>query len=86
MKINRTPPKRWFPKTGDLVMIPYEGTDTVGFRGLRPRASYGVVVGEDDSDFPGVWWNIFTGGNILTLHIHVIQPLVDLHGKWLKAM
>lgn len=86
MMITQTQPKRWFPKTGDLVLIPYEGTDRPVLQRLRPRASYGVVVGQDARDFPGVWWHIFTGGNVITLHIHVIQPLLDLQGKWLKVM
>ena len=76
--------QRWFPKTGDLVAIPYEGSDQIGLTGVRPRASYGVVVGEDARDFPGVWWRIFTEGKLTTLHIHVIEPLLDLQGKWLK--
>ena len=86
MKTTRQPPKRWFPKTGDLVLIPYEGSDRPLLGGARPRASYGVVVGEDSRDFPGVWWFIFTEGTLITLHIHVIQPLLDLQGKWLKVM
>ena len=78
--------QRWFPKTGDLVSVPYEGSEQMGLRGIRPRASYGVIVGRAESDFPGVWWNVFTEGRMLVLHLHVIQPLLDLQGKWLKVI
>ena len=78
--------KRWFPKIGDLVAIPYDGVDTVIKHGVRPRASYGVVIGEDkDSDFGGVWWKIYAEGKLTIQHLHDVQPLLDIQGKWLKV-
>lgn len=76
--------KRWFPRAGDLVAVPYEGNESVT-PGVRPRASYGVVIGEPEkSDFPGVWWNVFAEGDLHCLHIHLIKPIMDLKGKWIS--
>ena len=73
---------RWFPKEGDLVSLPPEER---ALPGLRPRCSYGIVVREADSDFPGVWWKIYYSGRIEDVHIHVIRPLWDAKGRWLQA-
>ena len=74
--------KRWFPKVGDLVAVPYEGEVVPGVIG---RCSYGLVLYESDSDFKGVWWTIFYNGKRESLHIHVIKPIMDLHGTWLQV-
>ena len=74
-------PKRWFPKEGDLVAVPPK---TAEIPGLRPRCIYGIIIREADSDFSGVWWNVYYAGGMEAMHIHSIRPLVDSKGQWLQ--
>ena len=74
--------KRWFPKVGDLVAVP---DDRAIIPGVRARCAYGIVMSESNSDFPGVWWTIFYNGKKESLHIHAIQPMWDLQGRWLQV-
>ena len=75
--------KRWFPKQGDLVIVPqplfHVSTDKSG-------CDYGIVIAEEHgSDFPGVWWNVLHSGVIERFHINMISPLWDKEGQWLQS-
>ena len=75
--------KRWFPKPGDLVAVPY---DDIFFARADGSCSYGIVVKEtDSSDFTGVWWDVFFEGGVKSLNIQIITPLWDSEGVCLRS-
>jgi len=77
--------KRWFPKSGDLVAVP----SNMPHNNLLPIGNteivYGLVMKETkQTDFIGVWWDIFFQGAVESLNIQLITPLWDAEGKCLR--
>lgn len=78
--------KRWFPKQGDLVAVPYSSSNS---NNTTKNCAYGIVMKEtfelnNDNKFTGVWWDVFFQGNVKSLNIQIITPLWDSEGICLR--
>tara|TARA_R110000851_G_scaffold25240_5_gene72850 strand:- start:4628 stop:4873 length:246 start_codon:yes stop_codon:yes gene_type:complete len=74
--------KRWFPKPGDLVAVPFP---TMPLSTNHTSIVYGLVMKETSPiDFVGAWWDILFLGNVESLNIQIITPLWDAEGKCLR--
>jgi hypothetical protein len=75
---------RWFPKMGDVVMLPV--TSKSLFYDKERKFEIGLVIERDQrpNTLDGALWKILLFDGLETVHIHDISPLFDKEGEWLQ--
>lgn len=83
--VQQTLMSRWFPATGDLVIIP-RAKKRVD-KGLSNRRSYGIILQQSiNTDLQGAWWDVLSEGGVERIHLQDISPLCDKEGLCLKVV
>ena len=76
---------RWFPKPGDLVIIP--ATKPTREKRLTKRVDYGLILQQTEKcNFKGAWWDVLQTGEVVTIHVQDISPLWDKEGLCLQEI